>query len=268
MAKIINDKYYTSPDLAKYCVEKTKEIIGEDNITEYIEPSAGSGVFLDYLNKPYLAYDIEPESNKVTKQDWLSLELDYKQGRCIIGNPPFGNRNNLAIKFYKKAIKVADYVAFILSASQLDNNAQLYEFDLIYSEDLGIRSYSDRDLHCCFNIYKRPKQGFNKKDKFILSEDLEIVEYRRNVEKNICYENYDIGICGYGKGVIGNIPNYVGQYVKEFYFKVKNDKFKNKIITLIEQSDWEDVCGGISGQMSLPQWKIHKYIKEQIPELK
>ena len=61
MAKIQNDKYYTSPELAKYCVEKTKEIIGEDNIVEYVEPSAGSGVFLDYLDKPYLAYDIEPE---------------------------------------------------------------------------------------------------------------------------------------------------------------------------------------------------------------
>ena len=30
MAKIQNDKYYTSPELAKYCVEKTKEIIGEN----------------------------------------------------------------------------------------------------------------------------------------------------------------------------------------------------------------------------------------------
>ena len=43
MAKIELDKYYTSDDLAKYCVEKTKEIIGEENITEYLEPSAGSG---------------------------------------------------------------------------------------------------------------------------------------------------------------------------------------------------------------------------------
>ena len=37
MAKIQNDKYYTSPELAKYCVEKTKEIIGENNITEAVE---------------------------------------------------------------------------------------------------------------------------------------------------------------------------------------------------------------------------------------
>ena len=58
MAKIQNDKYYTPPDLAKYVVDKTNEIIGKENITEYIEPAAGAGVFLDYLDKPYLAYDI------------------------------------------------------------------------------------------------------------------------------------------------------------------------------------------------------------------
>ena len=51
MSKIELDKYYTPDDLAKYCVEKTKEIIGEENITEYLEPSAGSGVFLKYLDK-------------------------------------------------------------------------------------------------------------------------------------------------------------------------------------------------------------------------
>ncbi len=47
MAKIKNDKYYTPPDLAEYIVNKTKEIIGKENIIEYIKPSAGAGVFLD-----------------------------------------------------------------------------------------------------------------------------------------------------------------------------------------------------------------------------
>ena len=71
MAKIQNDKYYTLPDLAKYIVDKTKEIIGDENIIEYIEPSAGAGVFLDFLDKPYLAYDIEPEDDRIIKQDFL-----------------------------------------------------------------------------------------------------------------------------------------------------------------------------------------------------
>ena len=34
MAKIAYDKYYTPPIVAKWCIEKTKEIIGENNITE------------------------------------------------------------------------------------------------------------------------------------------------------------------------------------------------------------------------------------------
>lgn len=266
MAKIENDKYYTPQDLAKYCVEKTKEVIGEDNITEYIEPSAGLGVFLDYLDKPYTAYDIEPESNKVTKQDWLSLDLDYKQGRCVIGNPPFGSKNTLSVKFFKKSVQLCDYIAFILPISQLNNNQQMYEFDLIHSEDLGLRHYSDRDLHCCFNIYKRPKDGLNKKNDYKL-KDVVIKENRRTGQQ-IDGGNYDIGICSFGSGIIGRIPTYVGQYAKEFYFKINNDAFREEIIELIKTTDWEhDVCNGISGQTNLAQWQVYKYLKEQIPEL-
>ena len=32
MAKILLDKYYTSDKLAKYCIDKTFEIIGVENI--------------------------------------------------------------------------------------------------------------------------------------------------------------------------------------------------------------------------------------------
>ena len=123
MGKIPNDKYYTSPELAEYCVKKAKEIIGDENITEYLEPSAGSGVFLDFLDKPYLAYDIEPEDERVNKQDYLSLNLEYKKGRCVIGNPPFGSRGNLITSFYKKSIQLGDYISFILPYSLTSNTS-------------------------------------------------------------------------------------------------------------------------------------------------
>ena len=84
---------------------------------------------------------------------------EYKKGRCIIGNPPFGNSNSLSVKFYKKAIKECDYISFIQSISQLNNNKQMYEFDLIYSEDLGLKEYSGVKLHCCLNIYRKPQKG-------------------------------------------------------------------------------------------------------------
>ena len=271
MTKSENDKYYTPQDLAKYCVEKTKEVIGEDNITEYIEPSAGSGVFLNYLDKPYLAYDIEPENNKVKKQDWLSLELDYKQGRCIIGNPPYGRSNNLSVQFYKKSIKIGDYISFILPISQLNNNKRMYEFDLVYSEDLGEQLYSNRKVRCCLNIFKRNKNGLNKQPNYKL-KDVTIESGRRGrgksskvITKDIF--DYDIGICAWGVSC-GKILDMEGKYCYEHFIKINNNTYKNKVIELIKNTKWEDVYPMLSKSKLINQWQIYKYIKEQIPEIK
>lgn len=263
MAKIENDKYYTLPELAEYCVKKTKEVIGEDNITEFVEPSAGSGVFLNYLGKPYLAYDIEPEDSRVQKADWLKVDLDYKQGRCVIGNPPYGDRNTLSVQFYKKSIQLCDYIAFILPISQWNNNQQMYEFDLIHSEDLGKREYSDKTVHCCFNIYKRNKDGLNQKPKYNF-KDVQIKEYRRNgtYAKPI---GYDFGMCSWGQS-IGKEVDYVGQYAQETYFIINNTLIKNKILDIIKNTDWKKLYPYVSTP-KIQTWKIYKYLKEQIPEL-
>lgn len=162
--RIINDKYYTPLHIARHCIEKTYELLGEESINEIIEPSAGNGSFSNQI-EDCTAYDIKPECESIVKQDYLSLDTVYKKGRLIIGNPPFGSRMNLAQKFFKKSVEIADYIAFILPISQLNNTNSLYEFDLIHSEDLGKQMYTDRELHCCFNIYKRPKNGLNKQKK-------------------------------------------------------------------------------------------------------
>lgn len=265
MAKIENDKYYTSSDLAKYCVEKTKEIIGEQNITEYIEPSAGSGVFLDYLDKPYLAYDIEPEDDRIKKQDYLSLDLDYKKGRCIIGNPPFGKSNYISVKFFKKSILLADYISFIQPITQLNNNLYMYEFDMIHSEDLKLQYYSERKIHCCLNIYRRPTHGYNSKPNFEL-EDVKINTVARSTTRNDKIpENYDFSIVPYGSSV-GKICEYEGQYCRQLYFVIKNKLFKDKVRDVIESADWKSMCK-INSAPNISIWQIYKYLKEQIPEL-
>ena len=169
MSKIKNDKYYTPPDLANYCWDKVLEVIGEENISEVIEPSVGNGAFLNHPTQiVHFAYDIEPECTsditKIFKADYLTSDIKYLYGRLVLGNPPYGEHMNMAQKFFKKSIQIADYIAFILPISQLNNTRSMYEFDLVYSEDLGIKHYTDRDLHCCFNVYKRPENGeLNKK---------------------------------------------------------------------------------------------------------
>ena len=158
--KLHLDKYYTSDETAQYCIDKAREILKNEKVTEVIEPSAGNGAFSKKI-KRCIAYDLEPEDDSIIKQDFLELNIPYKEGRLFIGNPPYGSRLNLAKAFCNKAFELGDYVAYILPISQLNNTQTIYKFDLIYSEDLKEQNYSDRKIHCCFNIYKRPKNGLN-----------------------------------------------------------------------------------------------------------
>lgn len=258
MAKIENDKYYTSPDLAEYCVNKTKEIIGEINITEYIEPSAGQGAFLDYLDKPYLAYDIEPEDNKIIKADWLSVNLNYKKGRCIIGNPPFGKANSLLKKFYKKSIEVGDYISFIMPISQLDNNQELYQYDLIYSEDLGVREYSGVKRHCCLNIYKKP--SYKKEKPIAKLQDIEFIGWRK-AKNTEC----DFYICCYGAST-GKIVERNSNLVNINGVIIHNRNLYDRILKVFKETNWAKIYN-MSTPLNLLRWQIVKHLKEQIPEL-
>jgi hypothetical protein len=259
--KIDLDKYYTPTDISLYCINKTFDIIGKDNITDIIEPSAGNGSFSLQLN--CLSYDISPEHESIIKEDFLKLKLPYKKGRLFIGNPPFGFRNSLSLKFYKKCITEGDYISFILPISQLNNTQSMYEFDLIHSEDLGILKYSDRDIHCCFNIYSGIN-GIKKKVDFKL-KDVEVIEYRRGGSYKIP-NNYDFGMCTWGNGC-GKEVLFVGQYAQEHYLIIKNISHKEEILNICRSTDWRNLYPSVSSP-KLQSWKIYKLLKDKIPQLK
>ena len=269
MSKIELDKYYTSPELAKYVVDKTKEIIGEDNITEYIEPSAGAGVFLDYLDKPYLAYDIEPEDDRIIKQDFLELDIEYKKGRCIIGNPPYGVGNTQSVQFYKKSITISDSISFIQPISQLNNNMQMYEFNLIHSEDLGLQTYTDRELHCCFNIYVRPAGGIlGSKPNYKLKDVVLKQSRKRNgvVPGNIDIKDYDIAVCIRGNGSAGKVCNSLNDYNDIILVKCINEDLRDEVIESMKNI--RSFFKSSISSLNINTWQVYKYLKEQIPELK
>jgi predicted RNA methylase len=258
--KLHLDKYYTPQELAKHCINKTYELVGIHNITEVIEPSAGNGSFSRQIDS-CIAYDIEPEFDSIIKQDFLSLILDYKKGRLIIGNPPYGSRNTLSVQFYKKAIQLGDYIAFILPISQLNNNQQMYEFDLVHSEDLGIHNYSGRKVHCCFNIYKRPQDKLNEKPSYKL-KDVEIVEVRLQ-SKTV--DDYDLKICAWGAS-IGKEIKGDDQFAKEFYIKIHNDDFKEEVLTLLKKADWRSLYS-MTSTPNLLQWQVYKYIMDKVKNI-
>lgn len=263
MAKIELDKYYTSREVAKRCIDKTFEIIGRENISEIIEPSAGDGAFSLQIEN-CIAYDIEPHHKSIKRQDFLDLKMEYQKGRLFIGNPPFGKGNYLAVKFFKHCIKFGDYIAFILPISQLNNNMYMYEFELIHSEDLGQLLYSDRLVHCCFNIYKRPLNGLNKKPNYDLKDVILKTVVRSKGRNDKIPSEYDFSICSFGS--IGKIANYDYQYCHQIYFTIIKKEYKDLIEKLIKETDWKKIYK-MTTTPTLTHWMINKYLKEQIPQL-
>jgi len=267
-SKLHLDKYYTPKDIVEECINLTYDTLGLENITEIIEPSAGNGAFSMNL-EGCVAYDIEPEGDGIIKQDFLELDLEYKKGRLIIGNPPYGSRLNLAKSFCNKSFEIADYVAFILPISQLNNTQSIYRFDLIKSVDLGIKSYTDVNVHCCFNIYQRPNNGeYNKKISYKNSEIIEIIEIReireviqsKDVKRNrdILDFKYDFGICAWGN--IGKECS-VGEFAKSFFIKIKDKDNFDYYKDLILSADWESIYP-MTNVPNLLQWQVYKYIEE------
>jgi hypothetical protein len=68
---------------------------------KFLEPSAGCGNFLNYLNN-YIALDIKPEDDRIIKQDFLKWTTE-QDDLITIGNPPFGSRSKMAINFFNHA---------------------------------------------------------------------------------------------------------------------------------------------------------------------
>ena len=203
--KLDLDQYYTPYDTMEYCVNKAWDIISDlgYGVSEFLEPSAGEGVFSNYLatsGLEVLAIDIEPKGDGIIEHDFLTYDIKYKKERFVIGNPPYGARLNMAQKFYKKCVQISDYIAFILPISQLNNNRTMYEFDLVYSEDLGkVKFSNEKEVHCCLNVYIRPKNGLNKKP---ISKLKDITIARQDSKKYRDFD-YDIRICYWGDGTVG-----------------------------------------------------------------
>ena len=185
MAKIVLDKYYTPSNIAIELIEQTLNFIGRDNIDTIIEPSAGNGAFSNYLFDTYshkykiLAFDIQPEEDRIIEQDFLKLNLQYNDKCLIIENPPFGVCNVDILHFFNKSITLGKYIAFILPISQLNNTNSIYKYNLTYSKCLGILNYSDRNLHCCFNVYEQPQSGILNKKISNKIEGIDII-YKRD----------------------------------------------------------------------------------------
>ncbi len=171
------DQFYTNEDIARYCYEKTLKILIEGMIDVegyfFIEPSAGIGSFYNLLPRNRrIGIDIEKTNNaEFLCENYLNFLPDQTKKYIVIGNPPFGLRGNLALRFINHSLKFADIVAFILpplfnSTGKGVPMKRVKGYNLVYSEKLPMDSFHYPDgtpvsIATIFQIWSKVHQYKN-----------------------------------------------------------------------------------------------------------
>ena len=163
------EQFYTPPATAAWVVERVLELAPESRNQVWLEPSAGSGAFIEALGdvgiSDVLAMDIEPAHPLVRKQDFLTWRPTAKDV-VAIGNPPFGRNNSLSIPFFNKCAEFSSTIAFIVPRSWRKwsvTNRLSMDFICISDEDLNINYvdvsgadvYARNNLRTCLQVWTR-----------------------------------------------------------------------------------------------------------------
>lgn len=165
--KVNLEQFFTTVENAKFCLSNL-DLLSYDTI---VEPSAGNGSFSDLIPN-CIAFDIEPENDKIIKQDFLKLDTKQFNNKKVltVGNPPFGRQSSSAIKFINKAAEFSDTIAFILPKSFKKEsvinklNEHLFLENVIDLPSILFYFKNDKfEIPCSFFIFKKRREIREKK---------------------------------------------------------------------------------------------------------
>ena len=257
------DKYYTKPAVAALCYENFKSILANSGISNdrflFIEPSAGSGVFLDVIQEAKLGFDLAPTKesnhqiaqNDFLKDDLMGLLTDEEQCKQLIfiGNPPFGTKAKLAIEFVNKSLEYSNIVGFIVPIqfrkwsvqSKINSNSRLLA-DIDLPENAFEFMGKDYKVRCCFQVWALDTFKSSLSDLRISTKpatahpDFEMYQYNRTEQalKFFDYEwDFAVPRQGYldytikSKSKVDCDPKQ--QWI---FFKAKNKQILEKLLSL------------------------------------
>lgn len=140
---------------------------------------------------------------------------------------------------------------------------------MVYSCDLGEVVFSDRAVHCCFNIYTRPSSGsLNKKPSYDLPKHIvSIIDYRK--DKDMIYDSEYIRICSRGSRA-GEVVR--GEFMSnEIWIDVKKSPIATEIIEAVHKYNyWNEPYSTKNNTVSarLPKWRFCQYLINIIKQSK
>ena len=225
--------------MAEACYNFLLNLYPEVQNELFLEPSAGSGNFLPYLQN-YIALDIKPEGARILTQDFLPWKPATNQF-ITIGNPPFGTRSKLAIEFFNHASKFSDIIAFIVPVSfmkwsvqkELSKDFALVDYFYLPEESFTSdgKPYSIRTV---FQVWVNKNSKYEiKEDKRLTKqppikhEDFEIWQYNATPEAvKTVDEDWEIATYRQGYHDYNQLFSHEDyQYIKEKMTGTKKQQF-------------------------------------------
>ena len=255
MSEIEKDQFFTSPQTAEYCFRVLKDKLRQLGVTEreyqWIEPSVGDGSFGRLMKEGSVFIDVDPKYPGTKKRDFLGWEPEG--GKWIVmGNPPFGFRGNLALKFMNHAAKFADFVAFIVpqtfeSDGKGSCKSRVKGLNLIHSERVGEEfHYPDgrvTNVSCVFQIWSKNYKV--EEEKVDLSHLVKIMSVsdggtpgttRNKKYHDVC--SYFVVSSHYGKDKLQLVKKFSELSRGGYGFYVLDER----VCEYIEKINFQDIC--------------------------
>ena len=275
------EKFYTKNTVVKLCMENVKLALNKLNINNphILEPSAGSGVFIDeFGNFPYDAYDIQPEAKHIKKADFLKKNIDEMisqeyEDLVVIGNPPY----KLAVKFINKCAKLnAHLICFVLPnvfKKPTIINKINRDYHLMKRTSLPKNSFKlgdeDYDVPSSFFIFvkRQVQRPLIKLDKPCLG--YKYVSFSKLVIENGVIKGADISILRVG-GRAGRAFStddvsddaVVSKQKYNYFIKISNKKNIPIIIRKINEIEWEKE--NTTGPRSIGKYELNPLLNKII----
>ena len=161
------DQYYTKPGAARACWETLLGVLPvRADRAQFIEPAAGDGAFFDLLPvRRRIGLDVAPRHAGIREQDFLTWErrAGDRSLQVVVGNPPFGNRGDLAVRFLNRAAEIADTVGFIVPVNfrkfaihrQLHDDLRLIAARALPRNSFRLSSGRDYKVNTEFQVWTR-----------------------------------------------------------------------------------------------------------------
>jgi predicted RNA methylase len=252
------DQFFTTEKTAKECLGVLQLHLDIKNVS-WIEPSAGAGMFIKTakefgFSKCSAAYDLMPQYEEVETQDFLKTDLSvvFKESttKLCLGNPPFGKKGSLAVKFFNHAAKSCDVIAMIFPATFAKESVkkQLHKsFHLVEEVYLGVTPFDfvseKRMVTVVFQIWKKLEiDRVDKKEK-LKSEYFDFVTK----------EEADFAIQRVGMAA-GKVKVDFERFAKASHYFIKT-KAQN-VREVFEKIDWTNIKNKTAGNPSIAKTEL------------